>query len=244
MITSNVFLLCAGSSRRFEGAVKQLLPIAGEPIIRRTIRLVREYDPYIKIYMITWHDALKFDDVEIIDTVKQPPQLSDSILLSQEFWGERNIFLLGDVIYGPKTLKKILSYDGRCAVYARDNSLINKHAERLALTFSDEASSDVKYLCEKASQLFKGTIFERGAGLQKICYATKSKRKLFYLSPLIFKTPLFWLIRPIRDFLIFHVWTELWKPDPPISIVIINDVITMDIDSPADYQNFIDLRVL
>lgn len=52
-MTPTVFLLAAGRSQRFNYRPKQLLRFRGETILQRTIRLIREINPDIPIYLVT-----------------------------------------------------------------------------------------------------------------------------------------------------------------------------------------------
>jgi hypothetical protein len=235
-ITPNIFILAAGSSRRFNGAIKQLLPINGEPIIRRTIRQVREHIPDAAIWVVTWHEELMFlrFQVNIIHTGFQPPQLAHSILWTESQWGPRNIILLGDVVYGDLAMRRILDYSGALAVFGSDHCPI-KGNERFALSFPGEEADQVYELLAKSASLYENTDLEDHGGLCKICLATMPhwKRILCTISPV---HPLF---RPARDYFIWHILGgPQWHPDT-FHTILIDDGMTTDIDTPEDYAAFL-----
>jgi len=231
---TNVFILAAGSATRFGGAIKQLLPYRGEPIIRRTIRLLKEDDPTIQPYVVTWHNELKFSDVKVIDTKTQPSQLSDTILLTEPYWGDKNVLLLGDVVYTESAIRNILANDNGISIFYRDRCPNKPHSERFALTFPKEYSDVLKELCIKSARIFKGTDFEDAGGFYKLCYATHKESLLPYVSPVKCNK----YIRPFRDFIIFHIYPA-WKPKQTLTLVPISDLITTDVDTKEDYENLL-----
>jgi hypothetical protein len=241
-----VFLLCAGSSRRV-GTTKQLLPVGGEPMIRRTIRLVREINPEIKIYMITWHPELMFDDVTVIDTRTRPPQLTDTILFSKPYWQDRNIFLTGDTVYDKGTMAKILSDGEDITIFCRDSCPMKPSSERFTFSFSKDDSEKVTRLLQKCSRIYLGTTHEGCCGLGKICYSTKPEFLIGLVSPVLYidgTHNYLHLIRPFRDFFIFHIYRDFWKPWNTITLKPVTDNITTDIDTPEEYRDFLALGVV
>jgi hypothetical protein len=240
-----VFLLCAGFSKRV-GSTKQLLPVGGEPIIRRTIRLIREIDPSISIYMLTWKPELMFDDVIVIDTGGRPPQLSDTILFSRPYWKERNIFLTGDTIYGERTMKKILADMKGITVFYRDSCPTKPSSERFTFSFSIEDSERVIQLLQKSSRIYTGTTHETCCGLGKICYATKPEYLMWLISPIVYIDGTHQhirLVRPFRDFFIYSIH-QFWKPWDTIRLVPVDDAITTDIDTMEEYNTFVSLGLV
>ena len=237
MTTPRVFILAAGSARRFNGCIKQLLPVAGEPIIRRTIRQVREHKPDAAIWVVTWHPDLMFPDVAVIDTGTQPPQLADSMLWSKPLWGDRTIFLLGDVVYGDQALRDILEYSGPLAVIGRDHCRIKPNSERFALTFPGHQNKTVAELLRKSTSIFANTAYENIAGIYKICLASQPAWKRIHCTDY----PVHSLLRPFRDYFVWHVLGgPLWYPDT-FRTILVDDDMTTDIDTPEDYAAFLEL---
>jgi len=242
MIQASVFILAAGSARRFNGTVKQLLPVNGEPIIRRMIRQVREHKPDAAIYIVTWHPELMFPDVNIINTILQPEQLAHSMLWSEPYWGPRNIFLLGDVIFGDRAIQMVLDYTGPLAVFGREKCPVKDHSERFSLSFAYREKESLKDLCHKTASLFRNTAWQNSGGLRNLCLATQPYIKMILTNCVPFRSILYPLVRPVRDFILWHILGgERWKPGPAINLVLIDDDITTDIDTPEDYAAFLEM---
>ncbi len=229
-----VFITAAGKAERFNGDVKQLLPINGEPIIRRTIRLIREYNPDIPIYVIAWDDRLKFDDVLVIDTVKTTHSVIESILFSRQYWDQQNVFLMGDVIFHPHTLQNILSY-GKTGMFGRREHVVKPGSERFAVTINQADFEYMENLCATCHD-----VIDRGdghGGLFCLSVAAKDPR-LRPILPVNMKR--FKFIRPARDWIYYHLlFRVLWKP---WFFVEVDDPYTTDIDTPDEYSHF--LRVV
>ena len=240
MIQASVFILAAGSARRFNGTVKQLLPVNGEPIIRRMIRQVREHKPDAAIYIVTWHPELMFPDVNIINTILQPEQLAHSMLWSEPYWGPRNIFLLGDVIFGDRAIQMVLDYTGPLAVFGRDECPI-KGNERMALSFPIWGKGAFLQLLHKSIPLFRNTALENSGGICKVCLATKPYWKMILTNCVQFRSIFYPLVRPFRDFFVWHVLGgPLWYPET-FRTILIDDDITTDIDTPEEYAAFLEM---
>ena len=246
--TPQVFILAAGNSKRCGGQLKQLFLINGEPIIRRMIRQVREFNPDIKIHVITWHDELKFDDTIIIDTKIKPMQSSDSVLFSVPYWGDRNVVLVGDGVFTDETLRDILSYNGDFAMFGRLSCSVKPGSERVAFAFGKTESQKVIDLLKRTNQIFKNSSREDFGGLQALCWATHEDWELLLTLPLTYtdkKMPLYIrIIRPVRDYLAYRVFFNLWKPRKIIKFIPVVDSITTDIDTVEEYNLFVESVVI
>lgn len=240
-VIPTVFILCAGSSSRMGGEIKQLLYVMGEPMIRRTIRQIREHNPDIKIYVITWRDELKFKDVFVIDTKVPPRQMTDSISFSRRYWREQNIFLVGDAVYGDEIIKDILEHDGDNCIFYKDVCPNKNHTERFAWVFSKQEIPGIEEHLDKTARIFANTQYERCCGLWKICYATYPEWLARLICPVTYTNnshPYLRYIRPFRDFFVFHIHS-FWKPQRFISLIKVDDSITTDIDTPEEYEDFV-----
>lgn len=109
MVIKNAIIL-ANSNVNFE-IPRQLIPINGEPLIARTIRLLKENG--IKDIIITSHDK-RFDN---LGATRYEPKYNDYIPYKQGYWldafpleilKEPTIYLFGDVYYSEKAIKTIL----------------------------------------------------------------------------------------------------------------------------------------
>ena len=216
-------------------------------MIRRTIRLIREVNPGIKIHVITWHNELKFNDVIVIDTKTQPDQMTDTMLFSASWWSDRNIFLAGDVVFGKDTMQKILDYrTDEISMFYRDIYPTKDYAERFAFRFTRADIEVVSNLLKKSSRMFKGTTYEQDFGFTKVCYATHDERVLWLIAPIEYTDgthryiP---FIRSFRDFCIHHVY-PFWKPRRIFTLIPVSDDITTDIDTLKEYEEFLALGVV
>jgi hypothetical protein len=102
----NVFILAAGKAARFDGIVKQLLPIGETTIIERTIDqlLSRGIQPTIVCPELIVNRPLPY--------IRQRGHwITETVLKTRKVWNLVSIFLLGDVIYSNEALEKILYYD-------------------------------------------------------------------------------------------------------------------------------------
>lgn len=220
--TPSVFITAAGSSTRFNGQTKQLLPVDGEPIIRRTIRLVREYDPDIPIYVVTWKPDLKFDDVLVVDTVKPTNTVTDTILFTEPWWSQTNVFLLGDVVYYPQSLRKILN--SRCLKMFGSTACNGKgYSERFALTFQACDRDVMMKKCVECESLLDMKM--GGLARLSITFKHPAVQKLVYLH-----VP---GLQPVKSFIGNKVFKNLWWKTSMFEEI--GDQ-TYDIDTPEEYE--------
>lgn len=224
MTPPSVFILAAGNGSRFEGVTKQMLPIDGEPIIRRTIRLVREHDPTIPIYIATWNPVLKFDDVLIVDTVKPTRCLTDTILFTEPWWTQTNVFLLGDVIYYPGSMAKILD-SRRMKIYGSTSCDGKPYSERFAFTFQKCDHNLVMDKCVECEELMDLNI--GGLARLSITFTHPMIRSLVYID-----LP---GLTPIKRFFGSHVFKSFWWKTSMFEEI--GDA-TNDIDTPEEYKKY------
>lgn len=105
-----VLLFAAGVAERWEGdCLKQIVPIAGEPVIARTERQLLERG----------HDVITITHEPEIQAVVQRffvPALRrwwpETFLSSRELWEGRVITLHGDIVWQDSTLDTVLSSEG------------------------------------------------------------------------------------------------------------------------------------
>ena len=111
-----VFLLAQGSQTRMQALLdtpKQLIDINGEPMLLRTIRLLRERYAGMDIVGVipdelVWKDVR--DAVTYTITQKNPSYYQMDILrnLRSSFDDDRSVFLHGDVMWSPEALAMLL----------------------------------------------------------------------------------------------------------------------------------------
>jgi hypothetical protein len=119
---------------------KQLLPVGDETIIGRTYRMASEYSD--NVISICEGEFLKeFPKGTTIASLREPTgTLLHGIWETRPMWyvEDRNIFLLGDVVYSEDTLNRILSDTDLFTIYGRlgENKYTGKEAgELFSLSF-------------------------------------------------------------------------------------------------------------
>jgi choline kinase len=110
MLVLGIFILAAGMAVRFNNTPKQMLPIGKETIIERIVNKVRDrttinptvvtHNSEIMIYCVEALKARCFIPIEHSVTC-------ETLLDTRGVWKERNIILLGDVIYSNDLMNMI-----------------------------------------------------------------------------------------------------------------------------------------
>jgi len=131
------FIMAAGAGERWDADFpKELVFIAGEPVLWRTLRQLDErgidavvvtHKPEIQQLVpgrFTENKRAPFPDETIVETMFN----------TRELWEGRTIILLGDVLFSDETLSAILAEDAAVKVYGSRNPY-----EIFALTFTDHA---------------------------------------------------------------------------------------------------------
>ena len=148
-MNNRVFILCAGESTRFGGRAKQLIKIAGEEILRRIIRFLKQDDRISEIFIITHRDDIRNNIKELNDNTiyfinpSKRRYTLESMLSTQDEWVDRNFILLGDVIFSKNALEKILNskkdfcFFGRVKSYKSTNK-IEQEIFGLKIPFSEK----------------------------------------------------------------------------------------------------------
>lgn len=104
-----IFILCAGEQTRWAGAtLKQFLFINGEPLIKRTLRLL---DKWEDVFIVSQHNEFKDLGAKVIKPILRN-STSETALSCIDHLEDKNIFLFGDVYYTEETIKKILNSNG------------------------------------------------------------------------------------------------------------------------------------
>ncbi|ACF13717.1 hypothetical protein Ctha_1254 [Chloroherpeton thalassium ATCC 35110] len=156
---AKVFILCAGGSSKwgyYLGIPKPLIQINKEPLLHRTLRLLKGH---------------KISDVTIVATdpiLEQKgysffkPEASrwfvETVLSTESLWQEQNIFLMGDVFYTQEAIKTIVASADKLKFFGRPGKSMyshKAHGEVFGITFSNEASQQVKAHGEKVIQAAK-----------------------------------------------------------------------------------------
>jgi len=112
-MNKTVIILAAGECRRFEGTIKQLLPICdGENFLTRMIRQCQERNCF-DIYVATHNEEIIIAVQNIGVKTFVPENRSftcETILSTKELWNDKTIVLLGDVYYTKNYMDIIFRY--------------------------------------------------------------------------------------------------------------------------------------
>lgn len=121
-MTTTAIIICAGEATRWSGYLgvpKHFAPLGGEPILYRTVRLIREHIPDAKIHVV----ARDGDDrYRVPGTTLYVPKLdwehnrdADKFLSSQDLWSRqhRTIVFYGDVYFTDAAMKAISAHQVR-----------------------------------------------------------------------------------------------------------------------------------
>lgn len=126
-----VLILAAGEGTRwYNGNPKQMALIEGKPLIRRTIDMIGNR-PSIVVTHIPELQQLANE----FYVPRRHRWTVETLFYTQDLWEERTIILLGDVIYSPEALNKILKYRGDLAVFGEGGQ---KNDEIFGLSFSSD----------------------------------------------------------------------------------------------------------
>jgi hypothetical protein len=127
-------ILAAGEAVRFNGTLKQLLPVGDKTIITRMLVQLRER--HTRAIIVTHKGAIscchsRFHDPENHDTV------CDSLLSTDHLWDDRTIVLLGDVVYSENVMDMIVNCHSPIRVFGNT-------WEIFALVFDKSVHTKVK----------------------------------------------------------------------------------------------------
>lgn len=149
-----VLLLCAGSGVRWNnylGIPKQLIEFHGEPILKRTVRLLR-LNGIDDIVCVTRDSNLHLPGTVVFEP-KAYRWTAETIESTIMLWAKRTIILLGDVYFTHRAIQKILSFSGDIDVFGRAwpsaYSLCN-HRELFAICFNGKGAKLVQTAINEA----------------------------------------------------------------------------------------------
>ena len=162
-----VLILCAGVSHRWNGTLKQLLLVAGESILQRQIRQIRQRSES-DIWVITHQPEIAQVASDLgVDTFLPSARncICQTLLSTGELWGNRTLVLLGDVIFSRYATDILWGNHAEIAVFgnlweiyacAFDRSL----HERIASVLEEQ----IAYQCDPARGKLRH-FYERFCGL-------------------------------------------------------------------------------
>lgn len=112
-----VIIIAAGKETRwnkYKGISKHFIEIDGEPIIKRTVRLAKQYTD--DIYVVGKDKRYNIPDSKLfIPKFNKYNYDADKFLNSEELWNTegRTVVLYGDVYFTDQAMKSIMEYEGR-----------------------------------------------------------------------------------------------------------------------------------
>lgn len=125
MTEDSVIILAGGKSNRWNGTTKYLLPVCGEPVLHRTVRLVKEIRPDVEVH--------------VVGPELQPDNPNQLFLDTMHLFGKSmTYYLLGDVSWMKGTLRRVLTTTTLFSIYGRKgpNQLTGRpHEEIFAFAF-------------------------------------------------------------------------------------------------------------
>ncbi len=116
--TKKYIIMAAGEETRwgnYLGINKHLVPTeTGEVLLNRTVRLLKQFDPYAEIWVIARHEYYEIEGANLFIPVLTPEYFgADRFLSSKEIW-EGNwitVFLYGDVYYTEEALYTVSHFN-------------------------------------------------------------------------------------------------------------------------------------
>lgn len=128
-------IMADGKGRRWQnymGLDKHCIPIDGETIMERTVRLLREYDAVAEVIVTSHNKALNIKGAERYEPKNNVYEIDR---FTEELIADNVCFLYGDVFYAEETISRIVNdrsdeavlFFGNeksiCAVLVRDGKL-------------------------------------------------------------------------------------------------------------------------
>ncbi len=161
---TRIIILCAGQANRWAPkSLKQLVPIDGEPLLHRTVRLLRSFE-YDDIYIACIDPKLRIEGCKHF-TPSDARWTASTLYSSRHLWDNRTIILLGDVYYTEESLTKILECPSELKFIGRlgPSSFTGcPYGEIFGLLFSDsmhlQLENILKTIIEKAEHLHRDTL--------------------------------------------------------------------------------------
>lgn len=132
-----IIILAGGESKRFDGVPKYNLPVCGEPVIERTVRLCREFrpdiDPHVERRNLTYNGD---------------PSHTAAFLALRELWSQdgTTYLMFGDVSWNRGCLREFLGQRGYGAFGRFVPNVVtgNPHPECYGVWFDHRFTADME----------------------------------------------------------------------------------------------------
>ena len=147
-----VFIMAGGEGKRWKKTggegIKQMAPVDGEPVIHRTFRQVEGYEVFLVASPWQRDIICPPKGIGFIDS-SETGWWCHGFQGTAEFWGKRNICLLGDVFFSDRAMQRLLDAENLHVLGRREGSPITGGpGETFALTFK---KSDAPRLIEASN---------------------------------------------------------------------------------------------
>lgn len=153
-----LILACGGLYKERFGWTQNrfLVPIAGEPLIVRTVRQVGKYD--LPVIVVTRHEDVQ-ESVPCYHILADTGSFSETLLKTWELWTDWTVILSGDVAFPDELLDAIINY--RQDVLTIHGKPYGDHD--VAVTFPYTEAALVIEACQRAMEGIAARKAEHGA---------------------------------------------------------------------------------
>lgn len=116
MTSTHAVIIAAGDGTRwgdYGGCPKHFAVVDGEPILHRTVRLLREQAPEAAIWVVGPDDRYRIEGSDLYVPTHDPEAYdADKLLCSRDLWHQtgRTVVLLGDVYFTEHAMHQILAW--------------------------------------------------------------------------------------------------------------------------------------
>lgn len=152
---NTILILAAGGARRFSGTKKQLLQIGEHTILQRIVLQCRKHNVFPIVVTLDEEIALatiSYAEDEVYTYMPFDNSVTSATLLStRSLWGNTTRVLLGDTIYSPDAMQKIMSCND-------DFRVFGDQFELFSIVFTDRVHDDFAAALEKAKRFKRGKL--------------------------------------------------------------------------------------
>lgn len=156
-----IFILAAGDATRWDGKTKQLMPVRGESVLRRTVNMIEKYQKSIPTckdgnYCILTCNEEIIKEFSNCAKPNKHDKLLWTVISSMPLWkGEEEIcFLLGDVIFTEKTFLKIMEPTNKSFQF------YGSWEEHFGFRFNHHKFESVRHACNRIARREQGTTWQ------------------------------------------------------------------------------------
>jgi hypothetical protein len=135
-----ILIFCNGVGEKWDnylGVPKQLIPVGKTTILQRTVDLARKYSD--DILVVSWDRQLVMEHAKF-HQIEKTDWLVETLLNTRSLWLGRTVWLLGDVFYTPRAMRRILRCKEPVRFFGRMDSHLyfgGKRGELFGSSFSE-----------------------------------------------------------------------------------------------------------